>query len=103
MDLDILWWKVRKESNMAWNGYIWKVSLIDIEDRMYARLERWGTPQSDFPYCNVMCLISELVGEGGAKLGESEADDLAHACMGIATSGDFFELLSQIQSEGEVV
>lgn len=103
MDLDLMWWKVRKESNIAWNGYLWKTSLLDIEDKPFVRIERWGTPQSDFPYCNVLCQISELVGEGTASLSDSEADDLAHACMGIATSGDLFELLSQIQSEGEVV
>lgn len=96
-------WRVYKEQNWSFNGYLWKVSLIDILSRQFVRLERWGTERSDFPYCQVMCRTDELVGEMTEKLGNSEDDDLAHACMGIGTSGDFFELLMQIQSEGEVV
>ncbi|MHC5214208.1 MAG: hypothetical protein ACYSOO_06450 [Planctomycetota bacterium] len=95
-------WRTHKESNWVYNGYVWKISMIDILSRSFIRLERWGTPQSDFPYCQVLCRIDELVGEMTEKLGDSEDDNLAHACIGISTSGDFFELIMTIQAEGEV-
>lgn len=100
-------WRIFKESKWAYNGYLWKISLIEVVStnvsKHFIRLERWATITSDFPYCNVMCSVDEIVGEMTEKLGDSEDDDLAHACIGISTSGDFFDLIMTIQAEGEVV